>query len=184
MTRVFAAIAATPDEVAAVQAGDGIVASPDVVMNRACTLDAPLDQVWPWLVQLGKHRAGWYLPHTVERFIPASRRALRTIDPRWQTLAVGDVIPDYGGRDETLTVAEIDPPCALVYRSVRGQAEVTWSLALSPAPRDPGTRLHLRLTLGPLRRKWLATSVGDLVDAATVAGMAAGLNERIRETGR
>ena len=49
--------------------GDDLVDA-DVVMDRAFTLGGPPDQVWPWLVQLGKHRGGWYLPRAVERAVP------------------------------------------------------------------------------------------------------------------
>jgi uncharacterized protein YndB with AHSA1/START domain len=181
MTRVFASIAATTAEILAPRAGDDIVAAPDVVMNRACTFDAPPEQVWPWLVQLGKRRAGWYFPRSVERFIPASRRAIRTIDPRWQALAVGDVIPDYGGRDATFDVAAIEAPHDLVYRSRRGRTQVSWSLTLTPVAGGTATRLHLRLALGPVRHTWLANSVGDLIDATTIAAMAAGLRERLHK---
>ena len=178
MSRIFASVTATAAEVAAPRAGDDLVVTPDVVMDRACTFDAPPEQVWPWLVQLGKQRAGWYLPSSVERFLPTGRRALRTVDPRWQHLEVGDVIHDYGGRDASFEVAAVDAPHALVYRSTRGRVHLSWSLTLTAVP--PGsTRLHLRLTLGPVRRKWLATTAGDLVDAATIAGMAAGLRERL-----
>ena len=39
--------------------------------------------------------------------------------------------------------------------------------------------MHLRLRLGPVRRVWLAEHVGGLFDALTIAGMAAGLRERV-----
>jgi hypothetical protein len=90
--------------------------------------------VWPWLVQPGKKRAGWYLPAAAERFLPPGRRAARDIRPDWQRLAAGDVIPDYGGRDETFEVAAIEPGSVLVYRSVRGRLNVTWSITLLPVP--------------------------------------------------
>ncbi len=64
-------------------AGDGIIARPDVVMDRAVTVAAPPAAVWPWLVQLGKKRAGWYLPAAAERFVPPRRRAAWRIDPAW-----------------------------------------------------------------------------------------------------
>jgi Polyketide cyclase / dehydrase and lipid transport len=175
-------VAASPAEVAAARAGDDIVRGADVVMDRAFTVDAPPDAVWPWLVQLGKRRAGWYLPRSVERFIPPARRAVRGIGPQWQQLQVGDVIPDYGGRNETFEVAELTPTTTLVYRSVRGLMNVTWSITLTPAPgsgADQRTRIHLRLRLGPVRRKWLAETGGELIDAVTIAGMAAGLRERL-----
>ena len=91
------------------------------------------------------------------------------------------MIPDYGGRDETFQVAAIEPESSLVYRSVRGRVNVTWSITLFPVPADgpARTRVHLRLRLGPVRRKWLARTAGELVDALTIAGMAAGLKERL-----
>ena len=90
--------AATASERRAVLPGDDLVAA-DVVMDRGFDLPAPPEDVWPWLVQLGKRRAGWYLPASVERLVPPSRRALRHVEPRWLVHEVGDVIPDWGGAD-------------------------------------------------------------------------------------
>ena len=39
---------------------DDIVPDPQVVTNHAITIDAPPESGWPWLVQMGWHRAGWY----------------------------------------------------------------------------------------------------------------------------
>jgi len=87
------------------------------------------------------------------------------------------------GRDETFQVAAIEPESVLVYRSARGRVNVTWSITLLPVPSGEPirTRLHLRLRLGPVRRKWLARTAGEFVDALTIAGMAAGLRERLDE---
>ena len=174
---MFASVAADGAERRAARPGDDLLDPADVVMDRAFTVAAAPAAVWPWLVQLGKQRGGWYLPAAVERFLPPGRRAARDIRPAWQRLAVGDVIPDYGGRDETFEVAAIEPGSALVYRSVRGRMNVTWSITLQPVP--TGTRVHLRLRLGPVRRQWLARTAGELIDALTIAGMAAGLKERL-----
>jgi hypothetical protein len=130
-------------------------------------------------VQLGKQRAGWYLPAAVERFLPPGRRAARGIRPAWQRLGPGDVIPDYGGRDETFQVAVFEPESALVYRSTRGRMNVSWSITLRPVTAGEHTRVHLRLRLGPVRRQWLARTGGEFIDALTIAGMAAGLKERL-----
>lgn len=91
---MFANTTATVAERASRRPGDDLIAPADVTMNRAFTLDAPPATVWPWLVQLGKARAGWYLPRSIERFLPPRRRAARGILPQWQSLALGDVIPD------------------------------------------------------------------------------------------
>jgi hypothetical protein len=173
------AVRPTDDEVAAALPGDHLVAA-DVVMDRAFTLDASPSAVWPWLVQIGKDRAGWYLPGVVERFVPRGRRAARRLDPRFATLEVGQTISDWGGRDATLTVAQIEPPHTLTYRSRRGRTSFSWALVLRPV--DGGrTRVHSRVRLGPVRRKWLAKSGGGLFDAATIAGLAHGLRERLAD---
>ena len=170
-------VAPTPAEVAQPLPGDDLVPHATTVMDRAFTLPAAPDAVWPWLVQLGKRRAGWDLPRSVERWIPPSRRALRHLDPRWQCLAVGDVIPDWGGRDETFEVALLDPPRALVYTSRRGHTDVSWALCLAEHP--AGTRLQLRLRLGPVKHPRLVGTVGEAFDWLTVRGLAGGLAERV-----
>ena len=147
-------------------------------MDRAFTLPAPPEDVWPWLVQLGKRRAGWYFPRWVERFVPRSRRGLRRLDPTHLGLAVGDVIPDWGGRDETFTVAELVPSSHLVHTSVRGRTHLSWCLHLSPLE-GGRTRVHLRLRLAPVRRQRLAEVVGGSFDWLTVTGLASGLRERV-----
>lgn len=182
MVIVFATVRATAAEGAEARPGDDIVVVPDVVMDRAFTVPGGPATVWPWLVQLGKHRAGWYLPRRVERFLPRGRRAIRVLDPRWATLHVGDIVPDYGGRDETFTVAEIDPARHLVYWSRRGRAKVSWSIELREA--HGGTRVRLRLRMAPIEHIRLARTAGEFIDALTVAGMAAGLRERLEDAGR
>ena len=168
----------TAAEVDSPMPGDVLIPRPDAVMDRAFTLRAPPEDVWPWLVQLGKGRAGWYMTHRVERFVPRARRASRHVDQRWQHLVVGSVIPDYGGRDETFTVAEIDPPHALVHTSRRGRMEVTWAIAV--APLDPrSSRVRLRLRMGPVRRKWLVAVAGEAIDLVTISWLAGGLRERV-----
>lgn len=184
MAGVFASVAATPEERRATRPGDDIIVRPDVVMDRAFTVAAPPAAVWPWIVQLGKKRAGWYLPRAIERFLPRQGRAVRDIYPAWQHLSPGDIVPDYGGRDASFEVAALDPPSALVYRSVRGRTTMTWSVTLRPVP-APGattadhTRVQLRLRLAPVRRKRLAETAGGFIDLLTIAGLAAGLKERL-----
>ena len=157
--------------------GDDLVVA-DVVMDRAFTVTATPERVWPWLVQLGKSRAGWYLPRVVERAVPRSRRALRHLDQGFQGLAVGDVIPDWGGADATFTVVELEAGSHLLFASTRGRMRLTWCLRLTPTG-DGLTRVHLRLRLGPVRHRRTARSLGGLVDLATVAGLAVGLEERL-----
>jgi len=46
------------------------VPAPDALMDRGFTVGAPADQVWPWMVQLGNARAGWYLPRRLGAVLP------------------------------------------------------------------------------------------------------------------
>ena len=130
--------------------------------------------------------AGWYLTRSVERLVPPRNRASRRIEARWQSLAVGDTIPDYGGRHETFLVAAISAAHHLVYTSQRGRVRVSWCITIMPflsSDEDVQTRVHLRLRLAAVRRMWLARTAGELIDLITIAGMAAGLRERLDEYG-
>jgi hypothetical protein len=168
----------TATERAAPLPGDDVVSPADVVMDRAFNLPAPPDTVWPWVVQLGKRRAGWYFPGWFERVVPRSRRGLRRLEPRHLDLAVGDVVPDWGGAAATFTVLSLEPGRHLLYGSTRGRTRLTWCLRLSPLD-GARTRLHLRLRLAPVRHRGFAEHVGGLFDQLTVMGLAAGMRERL-----
>ncbi|MET1036782.1 MAG: hypothetical protein ABW075_00825 [Aeromicrobium sp.] len=176
MTR--SSVRPTPAETAALLPGDEIVLDARVVMDRAFTVPRPPDEVWPWFVQLGKDRAGWYLPRSVERVVPAHRRALRHLDPALLDLAPGDVIPDWGGKDATFEVEVVEAPHTLVHVSARGRIRLSWAIVLTDAPAS-STRVHLRLRLGGVRRERLARVGGGFFDWLTIVGLAAGLRERL-----
>ena len=167
-----------PDEIAAALPGDDLVPTPDVVMDRAFTVPAAPHQVWPWFAQLGRNRAGWYLPAWLERVVPRRGRGLRHLDPSLQHLRPGDVIDDWGGRDATFEIVTHEPPRTLVHRSRRGRIALSWAIVLRPD--DDRTRVHLRLRMSGVRRRRLAEYGGGLLDLLTVAGLAAGLRERVR----
>lgn len=178
---MFGSVEASAEDVGRPLPGDDLVPHADVVMDRAFDLPATAEEVWPWFVQLGKKRAGWYLPASVERLVPPGHRALRHLEPSLQHLRVGSVIPDWGGRHETFTVAVLEAPHALVHTTQRGRTFGSWAIVLTTydAATGPVTHVQLRLRLAPVRRQRLASSLGGLVDAATVAGLAAGLRERL-----
>jgi hypothetical protein len=60
---------ATPDEVRRPMAGDDIVSHAKGQTTHAITIDAAAEHVWPWLVQMGYHRAGWYTYPWVDRYL-------------------------------------------------------------------------------------------------------------------
>ena len=69
----------------------------------------------------------------------------------------------------------------LVFGTERGRLTMTWALTLTPLGGGTGTRVHSRVRLGGVRRRRLAESGGGLVDLLTIAGLAAGLRERVAE---
>ena len=66
------------------------------VSTRAITIDAPPEAVWPWLVQMGSGRAGFYTHEWVERLLLisyADGHSSTRIHPQWQDLRIGDRVP-------------------------------------------------------------------------------------------
>jgi hypothetical protein len=64
------------------------------ISTRAITIDAPPEEVWPWLVQMGSGRAGFYTHEWVERLLfitYADGHSATRIHPEWQELHVGDI---------------------------------------------------------------------------------------------
>jgi hypothetical protein len=158
--------------------GDDLIARPTAVIDSAFDVPASPHEVFPWFVQLGKQRAGWYFPRFIEHFILPSRRGLRHIEPRWQKLKVGQRIPDYGGQSGYFDCFYLEPDRAIGYTSTRGRITMTWVLTFWPA--GDHTRVIIRLRLQSTKRgPAVLWAVGKLFDRLTIAGLAAGLRERL-----
>jgi len=84
---------ATTQEAAGPLAGDEIVPAPRLQTTRAVTITAPVSEVWPWLVQLGAGRGGFYSYDWLERTTGLGIRSADRILPELQRLKVGDVVP-------------------------------------------------------------------------------------------
>jgi hypothetical protein len=156
--------------------GDLYIDTPAAIMDRAFTLPGNIEQVWPWFMQLGKQRAGWYFPRSIERFIPSNRRGIRFIDPTLQQLAIGERIDDWGGKKGYLEVFSLDAPHSLVYISTRGKMSMSWAITLWPDGDRTRVIIRLRMRSGGSGR---FIKVGDIFDKLTIAGLASGLNERL-----
>ena len=101
--------------------GDAVVLNPVASETRGITIDAPPERIWPWLVQMGFGKAGWY---SYDRLDQRGHSADGIVEA-WQALKVGDLMPTHPGGG--FLVADIDPGRALVLRSdtalVTSQAE-------------------------------------------------------------
>jgi hypothetical protein len=77
---------ATPAEVAAPMPGDDLMPRAQYRTTRAITIRAAPSEVWPWLVQVGYGRAGWYAGDLLDNF---ARPSIRWIAPELQDLHAG-----------------------------------------------------------------------------------------------
>jgi len=72
--------------------GDEAAVSPETYFTRAITIDAPADKVWPWLLQIGQDRGGFYSNDWLENLIAADIHNADVIHPEWQQRQLGDVV--------------------------------------------------------------------------------------------
>ena len=75
---------ATPDEVAAPLPGDDFVPDAGVHMTRAVTVDAPPEDVWPWVAQIGQDRGGFYSYTRLENLAGCEMRNADRVHDEWQ----------------------------------------------------------------------------------------------------
>jgi hypothetical protein len=77
---------ASPEEIAAAMPGDDLRPRAQYLATRAITVSAPPDEVWPWLVQVGYRRGGWYANDLLDNFaLPSAREVI----PELQDIHVG-----------------------------------------------------------------------------------------------
>jgi len=145
---------ATEEEAARPLPGDEVVAKADYVATRAITIDDPAQDVWPWLVQIGSGRAGWY---TYDRIDNAGVPSATEIIPELQQLEVGDLIPMVAGTDIGVRVKELEPHRRMLWWDEKG--EYSWEWVLEPA--DGRTRLLNRLRV--TRHRWTWKMLYELV---------------------
>jgi hypothetical protein len=82
-----------PADVDRILPGDDLVPAPSNVETRGIEINAPPAAVWPWLVQMGYERAGWYSYDQLDM----KGRSADEILPELQSLAVGDIMPTFPG---------------------------------------------------------------------------------------
>jgi hypothetical protein len=131
---------ATDQEVARAMPGDEIVARPVFNATRAVTVNARPEEIWPWLVQIGFGRAGWYSYDILDNL---GRHSSEEILPEYQHLAPGDLIPLGPGEASGLYVKEIRPNESMVWWERKRQA-TSWVWGLYPTG-DGQTRLITRV---------------------------------------
>lgn len=111
--------------------GDELVLNPTFQAVYREGIATTPDAIWPWLLQVGYHRGGWYIDtwwdefeqrHVWPRLVPPEARG--TYEPpadsilqQYQNLRVGDIVPDGPPGSAWFTVERLDPMSALVLYS-------------------------------------------------------------------
>ena len=122
--------------------------------TRAITIDAPPEAVWPWLVQIGWGRAGWY---SYDRIDNDGKPSADRIVPELQHLAVGDRILMTPGMG--FVVTELDPPNHLV--ALTDDKTTSWCLAVGSGPGNTSrlcSRFRAHLAVTPASALWIAVA--------------------------
>jgi hypothetical protein len=166
---------ATPEEAAAQMPGDNLLPRAQYVCTRAINIDAPPAEVWPWLVQVGYRRAGWYAGDLLDNF---ARPSVRRIVPELQDLHVGQwlsMVPRPTERSAFM-VDSFEEPSWLLWRSPNR----SWVWSLVPLPGER-TRLINRLkTLYEWRRPLVPITVllMECADYPMMRRMLRGIRDR------
>jgi hypothetical protein len=118
---------ATGTESGRPMSGDELCPRPHLNATRAVTIAAEPEDIWPWLVQWGWNRAGFYSYDLLDNL---GRPSARHILPQFQHLAVGDWVP-MSGKITPYTaykVAALEPNRRMLWRKPGG----TWLWLLEP----------------------------------------------------
>ncbi len=173
---------ATSAELRLVVPGDDLLPSADLVSTRAATIEAAADVVWPWIVQLGQGRGGFYTYDWLENLVGAGIHSADTIVSEWQHLEVGDDVRL--APEMALTVARFEPNRALVLRGgtplgkMPSPFDFTWAFVLHQTP-DGASRLLVRERyryLHPLA--WMLVEPTEVVSFVMSQRMLRGIRER------
>jgi hypothetical protein len=137
---------ATDDEVRRAMPGDELVARPTFNATRAVTVEAPPSLIWPWIVQIGFGKAGWYSYDLLDNL---GRPSAEHIIPELQHLQTGDLVPMYQGigapEGVGLKVKAIEPERWMLWWDDKTR-DTTWTWALYPIDMQQ-TRLITRVRM-------------------------------------
>lgn len=181
---------ASRDEVDAALPGDELLPEPADQLTRAISIDAPPAEVWPWLLQIGADRGGFYSYDWLENLFGLRIHSADHIVEEWQDLAVGDLV--YASRDRGggWYVAAIVPEQAMVLqvadvhtgRPLRRDDppgwQFQWTFALHGYGRWTRLLVRERVAFGNRRMRFLMAPVGT-VSFVMTRRMMKGIKQRV-----
>lgn len=137
---------ATPADQARTLPGDVLLPAANSTATRAITIRMPPERVWPWIVQIGQGRGGFYSYAWIENLFGCQIVNAEEVHPEWQDLKPGDGVRLHPEMP-ALPVAIVVTNRALVLGGTaikeRHIPPVTWAFVLEPAA-GTATRLLVR----------------------------------------
>src|SRR5271169_3295075 len=148
-------VRATPPERKRSLRADLLIPDPTAIVMHAVTIAAPPECVWPWLVQMGSGRAGWYSYDWVDN---DGHPSATEIIPALQHVAPGNVLPSLPGAKDSFIVAAVQPERDLILSvpAAGGGLVVSWEFFLEPLAQFR-TRLLVR---GRVSSQWPPVGAG------------------------
>lgn len=116
---------ATDQEIKRAMPGDDIVCKPSFNATRAVKINAPVENIYPWIVQMGVNRAGWYSYDLLDNL---ARRSAEDIYPEHQDLEVGDLIPMSPDGKQGIWVKDFSYPEWILWWDKIGDTSWTWGI--------------------------------------------------------
>ncbi len=132
--------------------GDALTPHVKGQATHAVTIHASAAEVWPWLVQIGQDKGGFYSYSWLENLVGCRMHNTGRILPEFQHIQVGDKLRLHP-KAPPLPVVLVEPERALVFGSNTSEPG-TWGLYLKPLDAN-SSRLVVRSRVewkpGPLR---------------------------------
>jgi hypothetical protein len=119
-------VRASKNERTRLLAGDDRIPQPIASLTHAITIRCSPHDLWPWLVQMGARRAGWYSYDFLDN---GGQRSLGKIVPEFQKISVGTLFPALPGMTDVFFVLDYQPDQFLLL----GAEAATWAFILEPA---------------------------------------------------
>ena len=114
MRRWYSRWGATDEELVRKLPGDEYISCLRAGYTQAVGIKAAADSVWPWVVQIGQGRAGYYSYELLENMVGCNIHNVERVMPEHQDIKVGDGLIMHP-KAPVVPVAIVKPVEALVY---------------------------------------------------------------------
>lgn len=166
---------ASDEEIARAMPGDKLLSDPTFDATRAVTINAAPAEIWPWIVQMGYKRAGFYSYDRLDNDgVPSAEHLI----PEYQQLEIGDSIPLSEHGFVTVTTMEPDSSMLWEYRGHDTTTVFTWAWGLySQAGQQTRLVTRLRWHAPGLRSRLML----DLIEIVMMRKCMLGIKQRVEE---